>query len=411
MARMVCVLFMIYVHVPDGQSNTIVYTLTSGGFSTLLEGLLVEGPGRASAALLSVISGYLAATALLKPGSSVWSLYRRRFTSIILPMVFWASVTYLIYLLVSQTRLTFLNDAHTLLDKLNIVFFLTGMPVGATMHLGFLRDLFVCILLSPLLLPALQRMAWLLLPLLGVFYLLEHNQSSIVILRPLVLFAFSIGVYFAIRQVRLDALDRFWPVFLVLSIVATLVILLFNSGAGANVVEAFAAQGLQFDETVLYPIGRLLGSLAIWTLLPLCLGGHLRTWTIRFTPYLFAAFCSHYLMLTLMFYGGWNPLFGGRESSLYVLWFLAAPVMSMAVAVLVVQIALKLFPPLAMLITGGRMSGAGKQPDPQQERRRQGVVLAFWLALLRASESLGGRFGTAAREWLEVSRRLLLGRR
>jgi hypothetical protein len=133
MARMLCVLGMIFVHVPDGQSLATVYTLTGDRITVFLEGFLVEGPGRASAALLSAISGYLAATTLLKPGRSVWALYRRRFVSIIIPMIFWAGITTLVYVVVSQSRPTFLDDADTLMDKLNIIFFLTEMPVGATM--------------------------------------------------------------------------------------------------------------------------------------------------------------------------------------------------------------------------------------------------------------------------------------
>lgn len=411
MARMLCVLFMIFVHVPDGQSVAAVYTLTAGGFSTFLEGFLVEGPGRASAALLSVVSGYLAATTLLKPGSSVRLLYRRRFVSIVLPMVFWACVTYLVYLIVSQSRPTFLDDAKTFMDRVNIIFFLTEMPVGATMHLGFLRDLFVCVLLSPLLLPAIQRMAWLLLPLLGVLYIFEHDQATVLILRPLVLFAFCIGIYLATRKVRLDALDRFWPIFVVLSLIATLVILLVNSGVADTTVKAFAARDMKFDETVLYPFGRLFGSLAIWTLIPYLLGGRMQGWVKRFTPYLFAAFCSHYLVLTLLFYGAWMPVFGSRESSIFVLWFLAAPLVSMAAAVLMVSVALRITPPLATLITGGRMSTPKAHSDASTGRRRQGAAVGLWLVLGKGYDSVAGAVGSVLRGWLEASRRLLLGRR
>jgi succinoglycan biosynthesis protein ExoH len=411
MARMICVLCMIFVHVPDGQTLATVYTLTAGGLDVFVEGFLVEGPGRASAALLSLVSGYLAATALLRPGSSVWSLYRRRFMSIVLPMVFWASVTILVYLLVSQTRPTFLDDAQTWMDKLNFVFFITDMPVGATMHLGFLRDLFVCILLSPLLLLAVQRMAWLILPILGVFYLLEHSQSSVLILRPLVLFAFTVGIYLATRHARLNALDKYWPLFVLLSIGATMCLLLVNSGVGEAVVQAFAAHGMQFNETVLYPIGRLFGSLAIWTLIPMLMGGRLQAWTKRFTPYLFAAFCSHYLMLTLVFYGAWMPLLGGRESSAFVVWFLAAPLLSMAIAVLVVRLTLRIAPPLATLITGGRLSAPDAVSTPLGDRRRQGAALGVWLVLVRVFDTIAGPVSTVLREWFEVSRRLLLGRR
>ncbi len=411
MARMLCVLCMIFVHVPDGQSVAAVYSLTSGGFSAFLEGFLVEGPGRASAALLSVVSGYLAATTLLKPRSSVRTLYRRRFVSIIMPMVFWACVTYLVYLVVSQSRPTFLEDATTVMDKLNIIFFLTEMPVGATMHLGFLRDLFVCVLLSPLLLPAVQRIAWLLLPLLGVLYIFEHDQESVLILRPLVLFAFSIGIYLATRRVRLDALDRLWPVFVMLSVIATMAILLVNSGVADSTVQFFADRGMDFNETVLYPVGRLFGSLAIWTLIPWMLGGRLQGWVKRFTPYLFAAFCSHYLMLTLLFYGAWSPLFGGRETPVFVLWFLAAPLLSMAVAVLVVTVALRIAPPLATLITGGRMSAPNTGKDALVGRRRQGAAVGLWMLFAGSYESAVGGVSAVFRVWLAASRRLLLGRR
>ncbi len=410
MARMFCVLFMIFVHVPDGQPSAVLYTLNDGGFAAFLEGFLVEGPGRASAALLSVVSGYLAATTLLKAGSSVWLLYKRRFISIIVPMIIWAGLTCLIYLLASRYRPTFLDDAHTLLDQLNFVLFLTAMPDGATMHLGFLRDLFVCVLLSPLLLVAVQRVAWIILPLLGLLYLFEHDQSTVIILRPLVLFAFSVGIYLATRKVSLNALDRFWPLFTGLSIAATMAILLVNSGVARETVQLFAARNMEFDEVVLYPIGRLFGSLAIWTLLPMMLGGRLQAWTTRFTPYLFAAFCSHYLMLTLVFHALWSPVFGGRDSGMFVVWFLAAPVMSMAIAVVLVNMTLRVYAPLATLLTGGRMSVASS-PSPIGERRRQGLALGLWLAIARVFDSLTRPVTSLLRNWLEASRRLLLGRR
>ena len=409
MARMICVLSMIFVHVPDGGLESAAYSLTNGGFGLFLEGLAVEGPGRASAALLSVISGYLAASALMKPGSPVWQLYKRRFLSILVPMVFWGVVTYIVYLVVSQARPTFIDDADGLLDHLNIVLFLTEMPMGATMHLGFLRDLFVCILLSPILLPAIQRMAWLILPILGVFYLIEPSQSAVIILRPLVLFAFCIGIFLALRQYSLKRLDKYWPVFLGLAVMATIAILLANSGVMSSAVQSFARWNLQFDETVLYPLGRLFGSLAIWTLIPFFMGGHLLSWTKRFTPYLFAAFCSHYLMLTLLFYGVWNPLVGGRESVWFIVWFLSAPIVSMAIAVVIVKLSILVSPPLATMITGGRISS---QPiSAHQERGKQGIALGIWLIATGLLDRVFKPVWLALREWFRASRRLLLGKR
>ena len=374
MARMICVLGMIFVHVPDGLTHSPNYSFNAGNLGFFLEGLLVEGPGRASAALLSVVSGYLAAFALMRSQASVSSLYRRRFVSIVLPMVFWGIVTYFVYLLVSQARPTFVSDAESWLDTLNIIFFITEMPVGATMHLGFLRDLFVCILLAPVLLPAVQRMPWVLLGLLCMFYLFEHNQASIIILRPLVLFAFTIGLTLAVRNVSLTRLDHYCPLFIVLAVASTVAILLVNGGAAEGVVAYFASKGMAFDETVLYPIGRLCGSLAIWTYLPVLMGGAFQQWVLRYSPYLFAAFCSHYLMLTILFFAGWLPLFGDRESDIFIIWFLAAPIVSMGIAVALVHAALKVAPPLATLITGGRVSSPSKSFAPMARRRSESIA-------------------------------------
>lgn len=412
MARMLCVLGMIYVHVPNGQqADAVIYGLGNGQLSGFLESFLVEGLGRAGAALLSVISGYLAATALLRPGSSISALYSRRCVSIVLPMMFWAVATYLVYLLVSQSRPTFLDDATTVLDKLNTILFLTHMPVGPTMHLGFLRDLFVCVLLAPILLVASQRAGWALLFVLGMFYLFEHNQASIVILRPLVIFAFSIGVFMATRNTKLNRLDRYWPLFLCLAAISTVVIMMVNDGVAPGVDQIFAEAGLQFNETVLYPLGRLFGSLAIWTLLPVIMGGRIQQWVSRFSPYLFAAFCSHYLMLTLIFFGGWMPLFGDRQSDMYIVWFLCAPLLSMLVAFCIVQVAIRIAPPLATLITGGRIKVADVSLRPIAQRRRQGAALGIAFTLMHAWDAVAKACGIIAHEWLEASRRLLLGRR
>lgn len=373
MARMLCVLGMIFVHVPDGQTDAPIYAFNAGGLGFFFEGLLVEGPGRASSALLSVVSGYLAAFALLRVNGAVFSLYARRFKSIVLPMVFWGAITYMVYLLASQTRHTFVSEATSLLDHLNIIFFITEMPLGATMHLGFLRDLFVCILLAPILIPAVKRIPWILLTVLGLFYLLEHDQSAVIILRPLVLFAFTIGLTLGVRKIRLDKWDSLCPVFIVMAVLSTAAIMLVNGGAGVSLVDAFALKGLSFTESVLYPIGRLFGSLAIWTFLPVLMGGGVQRWVVRNSPYVFATFCSHYLLLTVLFFAGWMPLFGDRNSAMFIIWFLSAPLVSLALAIGVVQCALRVAPSLATLLTGGRMSPV-IGPVPPMARRRPQVL-------------------------------------
>ena len=172
---------------------------------------------------------------------------------------------------------------------------------------------------------------------------------------------------------RLDALDRYCPLFIVLAFSSTALIMLVNGGAAAELVNSFAEKGLSFSETVLYPFGRLCGSLAIWTFLPSIMGGSFQRWTLRNSTYIFATFCSHYLMLTILFFAGWLPVFGDRHSDFFIVWFLAAPLLSLAVAILIVQSALKIAPSIATLITGGRMRS--KEPRfPTMARKRSEVL-------------------------------------
>lgn len=355
-ARMLCVLCMMYVHVPTGiDVEAVIYTFEPGRFDHWLEAFLVEGPGRAGAALLSVVSGFLVARTLLQPQASVTRLYARRFKSTVLPMLFWGLLVYLIYSIVSLKKETFLTDLTGWLDHINVVFFLTEAPFGPTMHLGFLRDLFVCVLLSPLLLFLLKRVALPLILLLAGLYIFVHEQQLFVILRPLVLFAFSLGMLLTLRQAKMDALDRYWGWFLAGSALCTVLIMWVNGGGLAGAVEYFAARGLSFRESVLYPVCRLFGSLAIWTLLPKILSQPVRRLVKLGSAYLFAAFCSHHLMLTIAFQSVWEPLLGARESYVYIVWFVLAPLLAFLLAVLLVKAAVLIAPPMAVLITGGRI--------------------------------------------------------
>lgn len=358
MTRVVCILGMIYVHVPSTMPSYFNYAFELGDLSGTLQGFVIEGLGRASAALLSVVSGYLMAVVLTKPGVSIPDLYRRRFLSIILPMVVWSMVTLAVYLLVSTRQPTFLTEVATgsfvgdLWQYLNYFLFLTELPMGPTMHLAFLRDLFVCILISPLLLVAVRRAAVPLVLIAGLVYFADLESAFM--LRPLILFAYVIGMTLAVKRWNMSALDAFWPFFFLVSALMSLTILMFNGGAFPEARLLFASSRLEIMETVLYPLSRLFGSLAIWTLMSLLVGSRLGRRIERLSPWLFAAYCSHYLVLSLIWEGLWLPLTGASTGLLYSVWFLLAPALATAIAWAIVELSARIWPGLARLLTGGR---------------------------------------------------------
>lgn len=356
MVRVLCIGFMIYVHVPDNAISAIATGVPLA--SQLFQGFLVEGVGRASAALLSLVSGLLTAVALSR-GEAV-SLYRRRFRSIVLPMLFWSTLTVGLYALLSFAQPTFLSSGdrslpESVLFYANAVLFLSDQPMGPTLHLGFLRDLFVCILLAPLLIAALRRAGVLVPLLLGALYLLD--VESIVILRPLVLFAFSIGLWLALGGWRLEALDAAWPLWIALSALATCAVMLSGTEAALDAGPSrwFAEQGLDLRETLLYPASRLFGGLAIWTLAAKLVGSGWSARLGRLSPYVFVAFCSHFLVLTILWETLVRPLVGASDTLGYALWFASAPFVAMAAAIVIVASVSRVVPSLATLLTGGRV--------------------------------------------------------
>ena len=360
-ARVMCVCLMIYVHVPNGLGMAGSPELVSNlRFDHWLESMLVAGPGRSSAALLSIVSGFLIAITLCKPregltGQFLRKLYLRRAESILLPMVIWALVTCAVYVALDSDSTSFVAQAEGVLAKLNLVFFLTESPYGATLHLGFLRDLFVCVLLSPLLLFALQRAPKLTIAFLLAVYLIINSGNTVIIHRPLIILCFTIGMWLAINRIQINALDRHWPVFLLLMGVFAVLIIWTHAGMLDPIQNFLAGYGVSLLESVLYPLSRLSGSLALWCMLPLLSGAWLSRIITSVSPYLFAAFCSHFLVLAILFNAIWLPLAGDRNSSLYLIWFLSAPLVSMAVAIAMVNIAGRIHPRIARLMTGGRV--------------------------------------------------------
>jgi hypothetical protein len=174
----------------------------------------------------------------------------------------------------------------------------------------------------------------------------------------------------ALHKMPMNALDKYAGYFLAASVFCTLLIMWVNGGGLPAAVEYFSARGLSLTETVLYPCCRLSGSLAIWTLLPRLLKGWVPALVKHYSPYLFAAFCSHHLLLTIVFHAAWNPIFGGRESAAYIAWFTVAPLLALLLAIVVVKAAVRCFPVVAVLITGGRLQVAGSDGAVSNTDRR-----------------------------------------
>ena len=158
--------------------------------------------------LLSMISGWLFFSFRTDAGAALLHRIRRRFASLYLPLVFWNALFLAVLLLLFR-----FNPGYPLLDQLNIdfntagameyvnaVFGFTQHPVG--FQFWFVRDLFVTVLVSPLLWLMLTRAPLTGALFLGVAWLLGHDLW--IFFRTDVVFFFYLGGLIRLRELPVE---------------------------------------------------------------------------------------------------------------------------------------------------------------------------------------------------------------
>ncbi len=358
LVRLLCIFGMIYVHVPAIESTASV-SANSLTLFDLIRGLLADGYGRTSASLLSAVAGYLVAKSLTNTDSALASFYFRKFKSVYMPMVVWGLVTVTAFAIASIYKPNVLSavcgaQGLVLLDCFNMVFHVQSIGAGPTMPLSFLRDLFVCMLLAPLLIPLLRAKPILVLFILLVMYL--SGYSSIIILRPLVVLGFSVGLAICIYKINWQWVDRFWMLWVWVAVFMTLHVIAFNAGQLPQLDITFARYGYDAGESLLYPMTRFFGALAIWSLSLHLSKTFLMNWSRRLEPVLFVAFCAHPLLFSILQSVAGLFVENATLAMVYPIWFVFAPIAVLLLVKVGMQYCAMLLPSVVEWMTGGRVA-------------------------------------------------------
>ncbi|HUD27421.1 MAG TPA: acyltransferase, partial [Novosphingobium sp.] len=206
-ARVVCIAGVVYVHAWTGLDGHSL-ELARGTPQEILRWVLMEVFGRSAVPLLGLISGWLVA------GSSRTRDWRshisRKARTILLPMVLW-NVLAIILVSGAAWQLGLAapipQSARWLAEE---VFILTRPP-DINVQMPFLRDLFLCMVLAPLLVRLPTRALAALAVLAGACHVLGIGPP--VILRASILMFFTIGII-ARRQDLAERVTQ-WPAALV----------------------------------------------------------------------------------------------------------------------------------------------------------------------------------------------------
>lgn len=301
--------------------------------------------------LLSMISGWLFFSFRDDAKAGLRSRIRRRFSSLYLPLVFWNALFLAVLLLLFQADpanklLAEMNidlGSASALDYVNAVFALTKHPIG--FQFWFVRDLFVTVLVSPLLWLMLTRAPLLGAVFLGAAWIVGHDLW--IFFRTDVVFFFYLGGWIRLRGLPVEIGRR-----------ATLVFLaVYVAMCAARTLAPCVVDGDPFILQVLTRGMRLVGVLACWGLFqriaPTPIGGLIA----RFGGLAFFLHAAHYPLIAEVKLILWDLLPAETQPWMlvhYVVSVLITVTMGIGLGLLLTRAAPRAF----SLLNGGRVAAA-----------------------------------------------------
>lgn len=318
-ARFLCIFLMMFVHVPTGFTGN-VYDRDAGLFD-IVYFIFTRLVGLSSVSLLSVVSGYFIVSSLQKSGAARLILSKLR--TLIVPLIAWNSL--MLALLFAYGLLSGkwqdMPDPSAL-GLGNALLALTKWPLD--IPLWFLRDLFVCCVLSPILYVALKR-----LPAMTILVLVAYTlfgENLLILQRPQLLLFFAVGMWLRIAGPDTQTIDR-WSRVLAVGLVAMVAVFL------AIRIERILLT--EMDQTLRLTLDTLLRvtmAAGFWLLTGVIRNTRLAALCTRLEPYAFFLFCSHAILFN---FAGilFRREFGNYGSELFPITFFSLPFIAVACAV------------------------------------------------------------------------------
>ncbi|MGF6175763.1 acyltransferase family protein [Ensifer sp. 4252] len=357
--RIVLISGIVFVHVPhDPQTSPFLGTY---GFLDWLRVFLGDSLFRVGVPCLSAISGYL----LFRRGLDTFD-YRKTFRTkartVLLPFLLW-NFAFLALVYLAQLKgigFGYLPDVvnATPTEWLSLAFALEGLPINVPLY--FLRDLLLCILLSPLLAWLIKRYPLQTLGVLLAFAVLPLPNG--IFLKKSILFGFCTGIYVSLHRIDAKLLDPY----------ARSIAAVFLAAAVALSIVLYQT-GPEFPVWVdmLRSLTALSGIVGSWAVSALLVRTRVGERLARAGGLSFWIFCAHYPLL-ILFWMVWNR----TEITDYRLFYFTIPFITIAILVAAHGLAKRLAPGLTAVLTGSRTgssqanarSDTGRRSDysPQQ---------------------------------------------
>lgn len=337
--RILLISGIVFVHVPFDPA-TSAYTGANGLFDWFRV-FLGDSLFRIGVPCLSAISGYL----LFRRGTEGFDyrqVLRSKARTVLLPFLLWNLGTLAVVLVVQRAGMGigYFPDlwSASARDLLDYAFATETFPVDIPLY--FLRDLVVCIMLSPVLAFLVKRFP---APTLVVLFVAAVLPDIVlyVVLKKSILFSFTFGIFLALNKVDLKIVDHF-------ALAGTMVML------AAAVLLSFGLYktgpdypwGLDLARNVL----SIAGAGGFWMLSALAIRSRLGQRLAATGSLSFWVFCGHYPLLVVMWMV-WKKVAGDE---LYPAFYLASVVIAISLLVATNALFSRRLPAFYEVMTGSR---------------------------------------------------------
>lgn len=337
--RILLICGIVFVHVPfDPQTSPF---LGRFGLFDWLRVFLGDSLFRIGVPCLSAISGYL----LFRRGLANFKfapVVRSKLKTVLLPFLLWNLGLLMAILLIQKVGvgIGYFPDLwnSNAVEMANYSVALLGFPINLPLY--FLRDLLVCILLSPVLAALVARAPW--VTCCGLFFLAILPDVTIgVVLKKSILFSFTFGIALAVHGINTKALDRYAP----LGVIATLL-------AAVVLASALYATGPDFPFWLELARNTLsiVGALGFWLLSALLIRTAIGQKLAGTGSLSFWVFCGHYPLLVVAWMV-WNRAAGDAA---YPFFYVLAILVTFTILIASNAIIGRSLPTAYQILTGSR---------------------------------------------------------
>lgn len=337
--RIVLIAGIVFVHVPHDPSTSPY--LGPNGLFDWMRVFLGDSLFRIGVPCLSAISGYL----LFVRGRDSFDyprVLRSKSKTVLLPFLIW-NLGLLVAVFAIQRAgigIGYFPDLWnaSARELLSHGLAIEGLPIDIPLY--FLRDLMVCIILSPVLAMLVARFPALTLGLLFLLAIVP-DITLLIVLKKSILFSFTFGIFLAVNRLDLKAFDRFAGV-------GTVAML----AAAAALAFAQYRTGPEFPRAVDLARNTLsiIGAGGFWLFSALLIHSSIGQRLARTGSLSFWIFCAHYPLLVLMWMV-WNRMAGNAS---YLLFYTGAIATSFVILVAGNYLARRWLPGVYEIVTGSR---------------------------------------------------------